>query len=136
MKVRILKENKQAIQKIEESMRDIALAGGLAMGGMLGRTAQGGVEGYDTKTVEVAHAFAKNRVKKSKDIDKSIAYSKALEDLEIVSKTPENEKPDRLNADAQSLLKVIDNFLKKASAEDLKWAESLVKKEGTNISPK
>ena len=136
MKVRILKENKQAIEKIEESMRDIALAGGLAMGGMLGRTAQGGVEGYDTKTVEVAHAFAKNRVKKTKDIDKSIGYSKALEDLEIVSKTPENEKPDRLNADAQSLLKVIDNFLKKASPEDLKWAESLVKKEGTNISPK
>ena len=29
-----------------------------------------------------------------------------------------------------------DNFLKKASPEDLKWAESLVKKEGTNISPK
>ena len=72
MKVRILKENKQAIEKIEESMRDIALAGGLAMGGMLGRTAQGGVEGYDTKTVEVAHAFAKNRVKKTLEKEKSI----------------------------------------------------------------
>tara|TARA_Y100000114_G_scaffold28391_1_gene24170 strand:+ start:976 stop:1386 length:411 start_codon:yes stop_codon:yes gene_type:complete len=136
MKIRILKENKETIKKIEESLKDIALAGGLAMGGMLGRPAQAGVEGYDAKTVEVAHAFAKNRVKKTKDIDKAIGYSKALEDLEIVSKTPENEKPDRLNLDAQNLLKAIDDFLKKASPEDLKWAESLVQKEKPYVPPK
>ena len=136
MKIRILKENKKTITEIEESMRDIALAGGLAMTGMSTGSAQAGVEGYNTKTVELAHAFAKNRVKKTKDIDMSIGYSKALEDLEIVARTPEDEKPERLNTNAQSLLKVIDNFLKKASPEDLKWAQSLIDKEKDFVPPK
>ena len=136
MKIRILKENKKTIKNIEESMRDIAFAGGLALGGALGRTAQAGVEEYDIKTVEVAHAFAKDRAKNSTDIDKSITYSKALEDLEIVVKTPENEPKKRLNTDAQGLLKVIDNFLKNASPEDLKWAEDLVRKSKDYVPPK
>ena len=136
MKIRILKENKKATSNVEESLRDVALAGSLALGGAYGKSAQAGVEGYDIKTVEVAHAFAKDRVKNSKDIDKTIAYSKALEDLEIVVKTPENEPKEKLNPDAQSLLKVIDSFLKNASPEDLKWAEGLVEKAKDYVPPK
>ena len=136
MKIRILKENKKAIKNIEESMRDITIAGGLALGGAYGKSAQAGVEGYGIKTVEVAHAFAKDRVKNSKDIDKTLAYSKALEDLEIVVKTPENEKKERLNSDAQSLLKVVDDFLKNASPEDLKWADGLVRRAKNYVPPK
>jgi len=136
IRVQILKENKKAIRNIEESMRDVVIAGGLALGGAYDRTAQAGVEGYDTRTVEVAHAFAKNRVNNTKDIDKAISYSKALEDLEIVKRTPENEKAERLNSDAQNLLGVIDNFLKNASPEDLKWADGLVRNAKDYVPPK
>lgn len=130
MKIRILKENKIRQQQLDEALRDYILGGALAFGSMFGRSksAEAGVEGYSSDTVELATAFAKEGVKNSKDTDKSIVYSKALEDLQIVNKTPEMEKKGSLNQEAQGLLNVIDNFLKNANEKDLEWAKSLIKK--------
>ena len=130
MKIRILKENKIRQEQLDEALRDYILGGALAFGSMFGgsKSAEAGVEGYSSDTVELATAFAKEGVKNSKDTDKSIVYSKALEDLQIVSKTPEMEKKGSLNQEAQGLLNVIDNFLKNANQKDLEWAKSLIKK--------
>lgn len=129
MKIKIIKENKKKQQQIDEAFKDYLIGAGLALGGMFGsQDAQAGVEGYNTQTIEFAIAFAKEGIKNSKDIDKSIMYSKALEDLQIVNKTPEKEKIQNLNQEAQDLIKTIDNFLKKATPEDLKWVNSLIDK--------
>lgn len=130
MKIRILKENKKRREELDESLRDYILGGALTLGGVFGgsKSSEAGVEGYSPETIEIAAAFAKEGVKNSKDIDKSIMYSKALEDLEIVNRTPENEKFESLNQEAQGLIKVIDNFLKNASESDLEWARGLVEK--------
>lgn len=129
MKIKIVKENKKRQEQIDEAIRDYVMGAGLAFGGMFGgKSAHAGVEGYSAETVEVATAFAKEGVKSSKDVDKSIMYSKALEDLQIVSKTPEKEKMQSLNKEAQGLIKIIDKFLKNGSKKDLEWASNLVQK--------
>ena len=130
MKIRILKENKNRQEQIDEALRDYILGGALALGSMFGgsKSANAGVEGYSADTVELATAFAKEGVRKSKDVDKSIIYSKALEDLQIAKKTPEAEKKGSLNQEAQGLLDTIDNFLKNANQKDLQWAKNLVQK--------
>ena len=129
MKIRIIKESKKRLKKIDESIKDYTVAAGLSLGGMFGAgNAQAGVEGYSSDTVELATAFAKEGLKNSNDVDKNIIYSKALEDLKIANKTPEMEKKKKLNKEAQDLLNVIDNFLKNADEKDLEWAKNLVKK--------
>jgi hypothetical protein len=130
MKIRILKENKKRQEQLDEALRDYVLGGALALGSMFGgsKTAKAGVEGYSADTVELATAFAKEGIKNSKDVDKSIIYSKALEDLQIANKTPETEKKESLNQEAQGLLRTIDNFLKNANQKDLEWAKKLVQK--------
>jgi len=126
MKIRIIKENNSRKNRIDESFRDIALAAMLGLAGV-SNSAEAGVSNVTEETLNIAHAFAKEKVQNSTDIDKTIEYNKALESLEIAKKTPEMEKMSQLNPEAIDLIGAVEAFMKKASPEDKKWAQDLVK---------
>jgi phosphoenolpyruvate synthase/pyruvate phosphate dikinase len=82
MKIRIIKENKKRKDKLDEGFRDAALAAMLGLAGV-SNSAEAGVSNVTEETLDIAHAFAKEKVQNSTDIDKTIEYNKALESLEI-----------------------------------------------------
>lgn len=145
MKIRIIKENKRRPEQLDEAMRDWVMGTLLAISGFLGsaRTAGAGIEGVSDEIVQIANALAQEKVKKNQkvsagdtNVDKEIRDSAVAKEMEIVSKSPENEKLQQLESNTQDWIGAVDAWYKSASPADKSWANELVRKTKEYIPPK